>query len=67
MKARDPNTPPVPVGRTVGLDLHPEVFSAAVLSGRDADATRLSLIMTAFAFAVLVGAGYLTRGRPGVF
>ena len=36
MKARDPNTPPVPVGRTVGLDLHPEVFSAAVLSGRDA-------------------------------
>ena len=39
----------------------------AVLSGRDADATRLSLIMTAFAFAVLVGAGYLTRGRPNVF
>jgi molybdate transport system permease protein len=35
----------------------------AVLSGHDADATRLSLIMTALAMVVLVSAGYLTRGR----
>jgi len=39
----------------------------AVLSGRDADATRLSLIMTALAMIVLVGAGYLTRGRRDDF
>jgi molybdate transport system permease protein len=35
----------------------------AVLSGRDADATRLSLTMTALAMVVLIGAGYLTRGK----
>ncbi len=29
-------SPPAPVGRVVGLDLHPEVFSASALSGRDA-------------------------------
>ena len=39
----------------------------AVLSGHDADATRLSLIMTALAMVVLVGAGYLTRGRRDDF
>jgi molybdate transport system permease protein len=39
----------------------------AVLSGRDADATALSLVMTALALLVLVGAGYLTRGRPNAF
>ena len=35
----------------------------AVLSGHDADATRLALIMTGLAMAVLIAAGYLTR-RP---
>jgi molybdate transport system permease protein len=35
----------------------------AVLAGRDADATRLSLIMTALAIAVLVVAAHLTRSR----
>jgi transposase len=29
-------SPPAPVGRVVGLDLHPEVFSASALSGHDA-------------------------------
>lgn len=36
MKTKDTNAPPVAVGRVVGLDLHPEVFSAAVLAGQDA-------------------------------
>jgi molybdate transport system permease protein len=35
----------------------------AVLAGRDADATRLSLIMTALAVLVLVVAGHLARSR----
>jgi molybdate transport system permease protein len=35
----------------------------AVLSGRDADATQLSFVMTALALSVLAFAGYLTRGR----
>ncbi len=35
----------------------------AVLSGRDADATHLALIMTALATAILVGAGYLVQRR----
>lgn len=39
----------------------------AVLSGRDADATRLSLIMTLFAMSVLIGVGYLTKQRPDGF
>jgi molybdate transport system permease protein len=39
----------------------------AVLSGRDADATRLSLIMTAVAVAVLVVASTLTRQRRDGF
>ncbi|HEY5372379.1 MAG TPA: molybdate ABC transporter permease subunit [Polyangiaceae bacterium] len=39
----------------------------AVLSGRDADATRLSLIMTALAMLVLIGASYLTRQRRDGF
>lgn len=39
----------------------------AVLSGRDADATRLSLVMTALAVAVLMAAGYLTRRRRDGF
>lgn len=36
MSAKDTNAPPAPVGRVIGLDLHPDVFSAAALSGRDA-------------------------------
>jgi transposase len=36
MKTKETSAPPAAVGRVVGLDLHPEVFSAAVLSGRDA-------------------------------
>jgi transposase len=36
MSAKDTSAPPAAVGRVIGLDLHPEVFSAAVLSGRDA-------------------------------
>lgn len=39
----------------------------AVLSGRDADATELSLIMTALAMSVLIGAGLLTRQRRDGF
>ena len=39
----------------------------AVLSGRDADATRLSLIMTALAMSVLIGVGYLTKQRRNGF
>ena len=35
MKEKD-TSPPAPVGRVVGLDLHPEVFSASALRGRDA-------------------------------
>ena len=35
MKVND-TSPPAPVGRVIGLDLHPEVFSAAALIGRDA-------------------------------
>lgn len=39
----------------------------AVLSGRDADATQLSLIMTGLAMSVLIGVGYLTRQRRDGF
>jgi molybdate transport system permease protein len=39
----------------------------AVLSGRDADATQLALIMTALAMVVLIGAGYLTQRRSSGF
>jgi molybdate transport system permease protein len=39
----------------------------AVLSGRDVDAMRLSLIMTALAMTVLIGASYLTRQRRDGF
>jgi molybdate transport system permease protein len=39
----------------------------AVLSGRDADATSLSLIMTALAMSVLVGVGFLTKQRQDGF
>ena len=39
----------------------------AVLSGRDADATQLALIMTALAMVVLIGAGYLTQRRASGF
>ena len=39
----------------------------AVLSGRDADAIRLSLIMTALAMAVLIAASYLTKQRRDGF
>jgi transposase len=35
MKAKD-TSPPALVGRVVGLDLHPEVFSASALRGHDA-------------------------------
>lgn len=36
MKVKDTSAPPAAVGRVIGLDLHPEVFSAAALSGQDA-------------------------------
>jgi len=39
----------------------------AVLSGRDADATQLSLIMTALAMSVLIFVGYLTKERRDGF
>jgi molybdate transport system permease protein len=39
----------------------------AVLSGRDADATELALIMTALAMVVLIGAGHLTQRRSSGF
>jgi len=39
----------------------------AVLSGRDSDATCLSLIMTALAMSVLIGVGYLTKQRRDGF
>lgn len=39
----------------------------AVLSGRDTDATRLSLIMTALAMGVLITVGYLTKQRRDGF
>jgi molybdate transport system permease protein len=39
----------------------------AVLSGRDGDATRLSLIMTALAMSVLIGVGYLMKQRRDGF
>jgi transposase len=35
MKVNDTNAP-APVGRVIGLDLHPDVFSAAALAGQDA-------------------------------
>ena len=36
MSATNTNAPLAAVGRVIGLDLHPEVFSAAALAGRDA-------------------------------
>lgn len=36
MKAKDTSAPPAAFGRVLGLDLHPEVFTAAALSGREA-------------------------------
>lgn len=39
----------------------------AVLSGRDAEAMQLSLIMTALAMGVLIGVGYLTKQRRDGF
>jgi molybdate transport system permease protein len=39
----------------------------AVLSGRDEDATQLSLIMTALAMGVLIFVGYLTKQRRDGF
>jgi transposase len=36
MNSKHTNAPPAAVGRVIGLDLHPEVFSAAALSGREA-------------------------------
>ena len=39
----------------------------AVLSGQDADATRLSLIMTVLAATVLISASYMTRQRHDGF
>lgn len=39
----------------------------AVLSGRDADATRLSLLMTALAMGVLIVVGHLTKQRRDGF
>jgi len=39
----------------------------AVLSGRDGDATRLSLIMTGLAMSVLIGVGLLSKQRQDGF
>src|SRR4051812_16030596 len=39
----------------------------AVLSGRDADATQLSLVMTALAMSVLIFVGHLTKQRRDGF
>jgi len=39
----------------------------AVLSGRDADATQLSVIMTALSVGVLIAVGYLTKQRQNGF
>lgn len=36
MSANETSAPPATVGRVIGLDLHPDVFSAAALCGRDA-------------------------------
>src|SRR5215207_5382532 len=36
MNAKDTSAPAAAIGRTIGLDLHPEVFNAAALGGRDA-------------------------------
>jgi transposase len=36
MNSKDTSAPPAAAGRVIGLDLHPEVFSAAALSGREA-------------------------------
>lgn len=36
MKSEKTNAVPAAAGRAIGLDLHPEVFSAAALAGRDA-------------------------------
>lgn len=40
MKVND-TSPPAPQGRVIGLDLHPDVFSAAALVGRDAATARV--------------------------
>lgn len=36
MNSKDTSAPPAAAGRVIGLDLHPDVFSAAALSGREA-------------------------------
>ena len=36
MNAKDTSAPPAAVGRVIGLDLHPEVFTAVALCGRNA-------------------------------
>lgn len=41
MSATNTNAPLAAVGRVIGLDLHPEVFSAAALAGRDAAAAQV--------------------------
>lgn len=41
MKSKD-TSPPAPVGRVVGLDAHPDVFSAAALTGHDAASARVA-------------------------
>jgi transposase len=40
MKVND-TSPPAPQGRVIGLDLHPDVFSAAALAGRDAPSAQV--------------------------
>jgi transposase len=40
MKEKD-TSPPAPNGRVIGLDLHPDVFSASALTGRDAATARV--------------------------
>lgn len=41
MNSKDTNAGPAEAGRVIGLDLHPDVFSAAALSGRDAGTARV--------------------------
>ena len=36
MNSKDTSAPPAAVGRVIGLDLHPDVFSAAALAGHEA-------------------------------
>ena len=62
MKDKD-TSPPAPSGRVIGLDLHPDVFSAAALTGRDAATARVEQEWDREATGSLTGWG--KRLRPG--